>query len=86
MEALKLKLLEMRHARAIANIYQYAACANREAALDGWLCNWTEAFRSANAEAEYCEKEIALVLNGVTPEEIPENSPEYRISTEPRQY
>ena len=56
-------LLKMRHARAVANIYQYAASANREAALDGWRCDWEGAMREANAEAVECEKAIVALAN-----------------------
>ena len=63
MKTLEYELLKMRHARAVANIYQYAAQANREAALDGWLFDWSGAMREANIEAVECEKEIERHLS-----------------------
>jgi len=76
-------LLKMRHARAVANIYQCAASANREAALDGWLFDWAGAMREASAEAVACEHEIECHLNGTTPEEVKEDELEYRACCEP---
>jgi len=70
-------LLKMRHARAVANIYQYAAQANREAALDGWLFDWAEAMREAHVEAVRCETELSCAINGITMDELAQNTADH---------
>jgi len=52
-------LLKMRHARAVAEIVRFAAIANRETAMGGWIANHDELMSAANAEAEECEAAIA---------------------------
>jgi hypothetical protein len=83
MKQLEYELLKMRHARAVANIYQYAASANRESTLDGWRCDWEGAMREANAEAVKVEHEITCVINGVTAEELAKSDRDHKDAATP---
>lgn len=53
----------MRHARLVAEITMYAARANRETALDGWLCDWGYEMSRTAREAESIEQEIKTALD-----------------------
>lgn len=54
----EIELLKMKHAHAVADLHRFAACANRETAMGGWIVDWEEAMSFASGTANECEEQI----------------------------
>ncbi len=62
---IKLDLLKMQHARAVAELNSYVAEANWQLAQGGWRCDWSIGMNQAIAECREIEKTIEENLDKV---------------------